>query len=121
MVATSLRCSRRLLDSTGPGICQPLRRLSRVWVQPFYADEQAPHWREANDLPPSSLLIGTPYDPDARCSKKRSTPWTGYTVHLTESWEDESPHLIPDVQTTPAPVGDSDLTVPIEQQLQARS
>ncbi len=51
--------------------------LRRVWVQQFYADAQTVHWREAKDLPPSSLLICTPYDSDARFSTKRSTTWTG--------------------------------------------
>jgi transposase len=52
--------------------------LRRVWVQQFYADESTARWREAKDLPPSSLLICTPYDSDARYSQKRSTTWTGY-------------------------------------------
>jgi transposase len=78
--------------------------LRRVWVQQFYADETTARWREAKDLPPSSLLICTPYDPEARFSQKRSTTWTGYKVHLTESCDEELPHLITDdVQTTPAP------------------
>jgi transposase len=34
--------------------------LRRVWVQQFYADEHTVRWREAKDLPPSSLLICTP-------------------------------------------------------------
>src|SRR5215469_16201089 len=93
--------------------------LQRVWVQQFYADEHTVRWREAKDLPPSSLLICTPYDPDARFSTKRSTTWTGYKVHFTESCDDDLPHLITDVQTTPAPRCDSDMTLPIEQSLQA--
>jgi transposase len=97
-----------------------IETLRRVWVQQFYADSVSARWREAKDLPPSSLLICTPYDPDARFSKKRSTTWTGYKVHLTESCDEESPHLITDVQTTLAPLCDSDMTVPIEQHLQAR-
>jgi len=93
--------------------------LRQVWVQQFYADEDTARWREAKDLPASSLLICTPYDSDARYSTKRSTTWTGYKVHLTESCDDELPHLITDVQTTPAPQCDSDMTLPIEQSLQA--
>lgn len=55
-----------------------LETLRQVWVQQFYADGPSARWREANDLPPSSLLICTPYDPEARYSQKRSTTWTGY-------------------------------------------
>jgi transposase len=51
--------------------------LRQVWVQQFYADGPSARWREASDLPPSRLLICTPYDPEARFSQKRSTTWTG--------------------------------------------
>jgi transposase len=47
-----------------------LETLRRVWVQQFYADEHVVCWREANDLPPSSLTICTPYDPEARFSRE---------------------------------------------------
>ncbi len=93
--------------------------LRRVWVQQLYADEDTARWRESKDLPASSLLICTPYDSEARDSTKRSTTWTGYKVHLTERCDDEAPHLITDVQTTPAPQCDSNMTLPIEQSLQA--
>jgi transposase len=94
--------------------------LKRVWVQQFYAGGASARWREATDLPPCSLLICTPYDPEARFSQKRSTTWTGYKVHLTESCDDETPHLITDVQTTPAPLSDFALTPPIQASLAER-
>jgi transposase len=82
--------------------------LRRVWVPPFSADESTTRWREAKDLPPSSLLICTPYDPDARFRQKRSTTWTGSNVHLTERCDEDLPHVITDVPTTPAPLSDFD-------------
>lgn len=94
--------------------------LRRVWIQQFYADESSARWREAKDLPPSSLLICTPYDPEARFSQKRSMTWTGYKVHLTESCDEDLPHLITDVQTTPAPLSDFDMTPPIQASLASR-
>jgi transposase len=94
--------------------------LRRVWVQQFYADGPSARWREAKDLPPSRVLIGTPYDPDARYSQKRSTTWTGYKVQVTESCDDDTPHLITDVQTTPAPLSDFDMTPQIQASLAAR-
>jgi transposase len=94
--------------------------LRQVWVQQFYADGASARWREATDLPPSSLLICTPYDPEARFSQKRSTTWTGYKVHLTESCDDDAPHLITDVQTTPAPLSDFEMTPPIQASLAER-
>jgi transposase len=95
--------------------------LRRVWVQQFYADEHVVGWREANDFPPSSSMICTPYDPEARVSKKRSTTWTGDNVPLTERCDEDLPHLIPDVQTTPAPHSDFAMTEPIQAALSERT
>ena len=55
-------------------------------------------------------MISSPYDPDARWSKKRETTWTGYKVHLTETCDDDSPHLVTNVETTRAPVADHMMT-----------
>ena len=88
--------------------------LRRVWIQQFYAHEQDARWRKATDLPASSLLICTPYDPDARFGKKRATIWTGYKVHVTESCDDDTPHLVTDVQTTPATTSDFEMLPPIQ-------
>ena len=45
--------------------------------------------------------------------------WTGYTVHLTEVCDDESPHLITHVATTLASTTDDAMTETIHQHLQA--
>jgi transposase len=96
--------------------------LRQVWLQQFYAvtDDQPMRWRMAEDLPPALLLISSPYDPDARYSKKRDTEWTGYKVHLTETCDDDLPHLITNVETTPAPIADSTMTEEIQAHLAAR-
>lgn len=96
--------------------------LRRVWLQQYYASapEAAMQWRRAEDLPSASLLISSPYDPDARYSKKRETEWTGYKVHLTETCDDEMPNLITDVTTTPATTSDSAVTAVIQENLLAR-
>src|SRR5207302_11247918 len=44
-------------------------------------------------------------------AQKRSTSWVGYKVHLTETCDDDTPHLITHVETTPAPLAD-DATIP---------
>ena len=83
--------------------------LRRVWLQQFYATppDQPIRWRDATDLPPSALLICSPYDADARFSIKRDTQWTGYKVHLTETCDATRPNLITDVLTTVATTPDS--------------
>ena len=95
--------------------------LRQVWVQQFYAPEAGlVRWRCAEDLPPSALLITSPYDSEARYSKKRSTEWTGYKVHLTETCDDDLPHLITDVETTPATTSDFAMAPVIQANLARR-
>jgi len=93
-----------------------------MWLQQFYAaaPDDRVRWRTAEDLPPGPLLISTPYDPDARYSKKRHTEWTGYKVHLTETCDDDTPNLLTDVTTTPATTLDFPVLATIHQQLAAR-
>lgn len=43
--------------------------------------------------------------------------WTGYKVHLTETCDEELPHLITDVHTTVPDVSDAALTEPIQRKL----
>ncbi len=97
--------------------------LRRVWIQQFYAvpDDQPMRWRTAGDLPSAQVLISSPYDPEARYTKRRDTEWTGYKVHLTETCEDDLPNLMSDVTTTAAPVLDSTMLPTIQAQLAARN
>jgi len=96
--------------------------LRQVWVQQFYANdpEEPMRWRVAEDLPPAPRLISSPYDPEARYSKKRETEWVGYKVHLTESCDDKLPHLLTDVLTTPATTPDHAVIGMVQDQLAAR-
>jgi transposase len=91
--------------------------LRRVWVQQFWMDDGVVRWRSDQTIPPASLLISSPYDPDAHLSIKRSTVWTGYKVHLTETCDEEMPHLLIHVETTTAPTQDIEETEPIHQAL----
>ena len=96
-----------------------VRTLRRVWIQQYTLMEDRVEWRTADDLPPATLLIRSPYDPDARASKKSTTFWIGYKAHLTEICEPETPHLITHVETTAAPLFDGTVTPAIHQRLQA--
>jgi transposase len=90
--------------------------LRRVWVQPLYLDAGQVRWRtEKEGLPPSGLFISSPYDVEARYAKKQTTSWVGYTVHGTETCDDEAPPLIPHVETTAGPVADGAITPRIHQ------
>ncbi len=95
--------------------------LRQVWVQQYYATEEAlMQWREDGDLPPGALLIHSPYDAEARLSVKRDILWAGYKVHLTETCDDETPHLITHVETTAATTYDGAVTETIQTALSAK-
>jgi len=95
--------------------------LRQVWLQQFYQEADAIRWRtEAEGTPPSSRSVSSPYDPEARYARKETTTWVGYKVHLTETCDDDTPHLITHVETTPGPIADGDMTPVIHEGLAAR-
>ena len=94
--------------------------LRRVWVQEYYRDEDQTHWRKPDNSPPGEQRIQSPYDPQARYSKKRDKDWVGYKVHVTETCDPEQPHLIVHVETTPATQVDSTLVPTLHQALAAK-
>ncbi len=93
--------------------------LRRVWIQQFKVMDGEVIWRIENqgELPPSAQSISSPYDLEARFSRKRATTWVGYKVHLSETCEDDQPHLITQVATTVSTEGDSDTLPQIHQGL----
>ena len=97
-----------------------VQTLRRMWVQHYARQEGKVLWREENDIPPAALRIHSIYDPDARYSTKRTTTWTGYKVHLTETCEEDSPNLITHVETTPATTTDAAVVDNIHQALAAK-
>jgi len=80
-----------------------VQTLRRAWVNQFCVEDERVTWRDRADLPPASLRFDSPYDVDARFGNKRSTTWSGYKAHLTESCDADCPHLVVHVETTPAP------------------
>ena len=88
--------------------------LRRVVIQQFYVGEDGIPWRtHIQGTPPSLIFINSPYDLEAHYGKNRSLQWTGYKIYLTETRDDELPHIITNVETSSAPVADFYLTEPI--------
>lgn len=79
--------------------------LCTIWEHQCEAEEQGGPWRKEPALP-SAQLIASPSDLDARNGKKRSTCWTGDNVHVTQTCDEDAPHLLTVVQTTAAPLSD---------------
>jgi transposase len=94
--------------------------LRRVWVQQYQLEDGAVRWRSADDIPPATVFIGSPYDMDAHYARKSTTSWVGYKVHLTEACDDEAPRLITHVETTTAPVVDAAALPAVHQALRKR-
>lgn len=80
--------------------------LRQVWIQQYYGPDDPPRWRQADDTPPPAQLIHSPYDVEARYSLKRGVPWVGYKVHMSETCDDDTPHVITHVETTLATTPD---------------
>jgi Transposase DDE domain len=93
--------------------------LRQIWLQQFVIDNGQVGWRDGDDLPPASRRINSPYDREARYGTKRSTTWIGAKVHLTETCDADTPHLVTQVETTLATGADYD-TLPVVQRDLAR-
>ena len=91
--------------------------LRQVWVQNYQRSDNTVVWRSSENMPPGSRYISSPYDEEAHYSKKRSTTWVGYKVHLTESCEAHLPLIITHVATTAGPVSDDAMTATIHAEL----
>ena len=98
-----------------------VQTLQRVWLQNYtWRENGVLRWRLAGELPPALLAIRSPFDTDARLSRKRATDWVGYRVHLTETCEPDAPRIITHVETSAAPSADGNFTAPIHAALQAK-
>src|SRR5687767_11975939 len=101
-----------------------LEALRQIWVQQYYRCTvpglETLRWRTSDERPPSAVRIASPYDLEARYSRKRETHWVGYKVHLTETCNTDYPNLITQVVTTPATTQDSVMGPAIQQDLADR-
>jgi transposase len=72
------------------------------------------------EFPPAAEGIESPDDPEARSRQQCDTQWTGYMVHVSETWEPTMPHLLTQGLTTTAAVSEAQCTEPIHQALSAK-
>jgi len=106
-------------ESTLPWVrdLEAIQTLRRVWVQHYHADEHRTPWRADSERPPSAVLITSPSAVEARYSHKKSTTWTGYTVHFTETCATAAPHLLVEVTSTAATTSDGDIVEELHERL----
>lgn len=97
-----------------------LEILRQTWVNQYQLEEGIVKLRTAKNIPPAGQRIDSPYDPDARFGNKRSTTWTGYKVHWTETCDDEQVHLITHVTTTHGHQADLNQTEEVHKALEKK-
>ena len=91
-----------------------------VWLQNYQIQGDQIAWRDSDNVPPASLFVRTPHDPEARIGVKREEYWLGYKTHLTETCDPDLPPIITDVRTTPAPTPDGEVIAPIHKDLKRK-
>ncbi len=96
--------------------------LRQVWATQYVAEDGRMRLGSAAELPPSAEQVCSPYDPDARYSNKRDTAWVGYKAQLTETCDPpcEGPHVITNVETTPATTPDDNMVAVVHKSLERR-
>src|SRR5262249_40399398 len=94
--------------------------LRRVWAEQYVGSPGQLVFREVKNMPSPAGLIASPYDVEARYSTKRDVEWVGYKVHLTETCDENLPHLIVNVETTQATTPDDNMLPVIHESLQGR-
>ena len=94
--------------------------LRQVWVQQFVLIDDDLRQRERKEMPAAARIIQTPFDVQARYSHKRGRDWMGYKVHLTETCDEDKPHLITNILTVSATEPDSNAVDSIHDDLKRR-
>jgi transposase len=80
--------------------------LRRVWSEQDIEEHGQLRWREVKEMPAAADQLTSPDDTDARSSPKRQMEWIGDNVHFTATCDAHTPHLIVNVETTPATTPD---------------
>ena len=96
--------------------------LRQVWATQYVTADGCMRLGSAAELPPSAEQVCSPYDPEARYSNKRDVTWVGYKVQVTETCDPacEGPHVITNVETTPATTPDDNMVAVIHSSLEKR-
>lgn len=91
--------------------------LRLVWERHYERKEQKVRFKSKKELANAPPGVESPYDPEARYRNRGKTTWVGYIGHLSESCDDDNPHLITHVTTTTANLHEVHSTEAIHQAL----
>src|SRR5438876_1317425 len=120
-VAQLLASLDQVATPQGLGSLPEVRLLRQIFAQHYEQQGQQIRWRDGPAVTNEERIV-SPYDQEARSSRKRDTVWLGYKVHLTETCDQDPacPQLITPVATTVATLQDSEMLAPIGEQLRAK-
>ena len=121
--ADGMRLLEAIDGPAAPPALRPLvavEALRRTWVQQYVTLAGVLQLREPKNMPPASAQVESPYETEARYGTKRDRSWIGYKVHVSESCDDDRPHLLTHVETTVAPATDVEQLAAVHDGLAAR-
>ena len=93
--------------------------LATVWQQQFRVVEGEVVFREGGSYD-GKTYIRTPHDPEAGYSKKGEQQWVGDKLQVTETDDEDQPHLITDIAMTSSVETDYEALDAIQARLEAR-
>lgn len=97
-----------------------VQTLRDVWRVHYARGDGKVCWRAGKDLPPVGERPQSPYDPDVHYSTTRGRAWSGYKVHVTETCDEDTAHLVTHVKTDQAMQPDMTCTADIHASLAAK-
>jgi len=105
------------VDQSAPEV---IRRLPEVDTLRTVLSQQFPQGANGPPAkrPTGKDVIESPHESEARYATKRGQGWIGYKVQVTESCDDDQPHLIVDLEPTGALANDSPELPNIQARLQ---
>jgi transposase len=109
-------------ESTTPAEVRSLRAvemLRQMWIQHYVTERGHVRLRTADELPPVAQQLESPHEVEARYGEKRGHDWLGYKVHVTETCDAATPHLVVHVATTIATASDREPLATIQAELAA--
>jgi transposase len=93
--------------------------LKTVWAQQFREKEGKIVYQVGTKYD-GHTQIETPHDPEARYSRKRLQEWVGGKVQVTETEDEDYPHLITDIAATCSNMTDWEALPDIQKRLKER-
>jgi transposase len=108
------------VDRTAPEVIRQLPEVATLRTVLEQQFPQGPSGPPVQRRPTGGEVVESPHEPEARYGNKRGKPWIGYKLQVSETCEDDQPHLIVDLDPTGALDNDSPELPKIQARLTAQ-